>query len=310
MDIKQLRALLAIAETGSVSRAAELLHIVQPAVSRQLRLLEENLGTALFERGRRGMELTEAGQLMIHHARRALHELDLAKAEIAPEPGVVTGIVTIGLLPSTTDLLAAPLVIALKRQYPKLTVRVSMGYAGHLQKWLEEGEVDVALLYDPKPSSLLEVTPLLDEALYLVGLPGTGLERSTPVPLRDLENKAMILPSQPHGLRLLLDGACATAGIRLSIAAETNAMSIQKNLVSSGVGFTVLPSAAVFDDVTHARLCAAPITAPDLRRRIVFALPLTRRSSVAVRCAVSELRIQIKNLVDRNRWPGAHWLAD
>ncbi len=73
LDMKQLRALLAIAETGSVSRAAELLHIVQPAVSRQLRLLEENLGTALFERGRRGMELTEAGQLMVHHARRALH---------------------------------------------------------------------------------------------------------------------------------------------------------------------------------------------------------------------------------------------
>lgn len=309
MDIKQLRALLVIAETGSVSRAAEILHIVQPAVSRQLRLLEEDLGTALFSRGRRGMELTDSGQLLVEHARRALRELDQAKAEISPDPGVVTGIVTVGLLPSTSDLLAAPFITALKHQHPKLTVRISVGYAGHLQKWLETGEVDVALLYDPKPSALLEAEPLLHEALYLVGMPDAGLSQKHPVPLRELENKELILPSQPHGLRLLLDHACAVAGVRLTIVAETNAMSIQKNLVTSGLGFTILPSVAVFEDVAAGRLCAAPITKPDLQRKIVLALPLTRRSSVAVRCAVSELRKQIKALVSQNRWPGAHWLA-
>ena len=143
LDIKQLRALLVIAETGSVSRAAEILHIVQPAVSRQLRLLEEDLSTALFSRGLRGMELTDSGQLLVEHARRALRELDQAKAEISPEPGVVTGIVTLGLLPSTSDLFAAPLITALKQQYPKLMVRISVGYAGYLQKWLENGDVDV-----------------------------------------------------------------------------------------------------------------------------------------------------------------------
>lgn len=310
MDIKQLRALLAIAETGSVSRAAELLHIVQPAVSRQLRLLEEDLGTPLFARGRRGMELTGSGQLLVEHARRALGELDRARAEIAPVPGVVTGIVTIGLLPSTSDLLAAPLVDALKRQYPQLTVRISMGYAGYLQQWLENGEVDVALLYDPKPSSLLEVHPLLVEALYLVGLSNTGLSSDHPVPLRELEDKPLILPSQPHGLRLLLDHACAVAGINLSIVAETNAMSIQKNLVTNGMGFTVLPSVAIFEDLAQGVLSAAPITAPDLQRKIVMALPMTRRSSIAVRCAVTELRTQIKAVVAGNRWPGARWLAD
>ena len=309
LDIKQLRALLVIAETGSVSRAAEILNIVQPAVSRQLRLLEEDLGTALFSRGRRGMELTDSGQLLVEHARRALRELDQAKAEISPEPGVVTGIVTIGLLPSTSDLLAAPLITVLKQQHPKLTVRISVGYAGYLQKWLENGEVDVALLYDPKPSSLLEAEPLLDEPLHLVGLPDAGLSQNCPVPLHDLENRALILPSQPHGLRLLLDHACAVAGIRLSIVAETNDMSTQKNLVRHGLGLTILPGVAVFDDIAHGHLCAAPITAPDLQRIIVLALPIARRSSVAVRCAVSELRRQIKVLVNKNCWPGAHWLA-
>ncbi|MEN3363900.1 MAG: LysR family transcriptional regulator, nitrogen assimilation regulatory protein [Burkholderiales bacterium] len=309
MDLKHLRALLAVAETGNVSRAAEMLHIVQPAVSRQLRLLEEDLGTALFVRGRHGMELTEAGKLLVERARRALHELDQARAEIAPEPGVVTGIVTVGLLPST-ELLAAPLVEALKRQYPKLTVRISIGYAGYLQQWLESGDVDVALLYDPKPSALLEVQPLLNETLYLVGLPDAGLHVAQPAPLHDLQHRPMILPSQPHALRVLIDHACATAGIQLSIAAETNAMSIQKNLVSRGLGYTVLPGVAVWDDVTHGRLSAAPITEPDLQRIIVLALPLTRRSSVAVRCAATELRAQVEASVQRNQWPAARWLAD
>lgn len=310
MDVKQLRALLAIAETGSVTRAAELLHIVQPAVSRQLRLLEEDVGAALFARGRRGMELTDAGQVLADHARRALRELDRARAEIVPVPGVVTGTVAIGLLPSTSDLLGGPLVSALKRQYPQLTVRILVGYAGHLHQWLESGEVDVALLYDPKPSSLLEVQPLLDETLYLVGLPDSGLDAGRPVPLRDLEHKPLILPNQPHGLRVLLDHACAVAGVPLAIAAETNAMSIQKNLVMHGVGFTVLPSVAIFDDVAQGRLAAAPITAPDLQRKIVLAQPVTRRSSVAVRCAVTELRARIKAIVERNSWPGACWIAD
>ena len=109
MDFKQLRAFLTIVETGSVTRASEVLHIVQPAVSRQLRLLEEDLGTPLFHRGRHGMEPTEAGTILIDRARRVLRELDQARDEIRPEPGALTGLVSVGLLPSTSDLLAASL---------------------------------------------------------------------------------------------------------------------------------------------------------------------------------------------------------
>lgn len=310
MDVKQLRALLAIAETGSVTRAAELLHIVQPAVSRQLRLLEEDMGAMLFARGRRGMELTEAGRILANHARRALHELDAAKAEIVPAPGTVTGTVTVGLLPSTTDLLAAALVSGLKRQYPQLTINISVGYAGYLQQWLEDGEVDVALLYDPKPSAVLEVQLLLNEILYLVGLPENKATAGVEVPLQDIAELPLILPSQPHGLRHLVDRACAEADVHLSVVAETNAMNVQKNLVFSGIGYTILPGVAVFDDVAAGRLSAAAVTNPPLLRKIVLALPLTRRSSIGVRCAVSELRALIKDRVEQGAWPGATWLAE
>ena len=309
MNLKQLRSFLAIAETGSVTRAAELLHVVQPALSRQLRLLEEDLGTPLFERNQRGMELTDTGQMLVERARRALRELDQAKAEIVATPGTVAGMVAIGLLPSTSTLLAGPLVGSLKKKYPHLAVRLTMGFAGHLQQWLENGEIDVALLYEPRPSAVLDVQPLLDETLFLVGPPSAGLRLDHPVALRDIASTPLILPNPPHGMCMLLEHACAVAGVSLSVAAETNSMSIQKDLVSYGIGFTILPSVAIFDDVARGILSAAPITAPDLSRRIVRALPMMRRSSLAVRCAASELSTLIEDIIDHNGWPGAKWLG-
>lgn len=307
MDLKHLRALLAIAETGSVTRAAEMLHIVQPAVSRQLRLLEEEMGTTLFERGHHGMELTDAGEVLAAHAVRALSELDMAKAEIVPDPGAVIGSVTIGFLPSTADLLVAPLVRRLKEKYPRLTISISVAYAAYLRQRLEDGEVDVALLYDPKPSTLLEVKPLLDEPLYLVGPANARLDRDTPVPLQELSKHPLILPSQAHGLRVLIDQICQVNDVELMIVTETDAMSVQKSLVWNQIGYTVLPGVAIYEDLEEGRLTASPISAAGLMRKIVLASQLTRRSSTSVRCATTELRALIQTMVEEGKWAGATW---
>jgi LysR family transcriptional regulator, nitrogen assimilation regulatory protein len=257
VDIKQLRALVTIAETGSVTKAAALLHIVQPAVSRQLRLLEEDVGVALFSRGRYGMELTESGEIFVEYARRALAELDRARSEVKPAAGVA-GVVTIGLLPSTCDLLASELVARVANAYPAIRLRISMGYTGHLQNWLELGEVDAALLYDPKPSPILQVQPLLEERLWVVGRPETGFNAVSPVALWEIAGEPLILPNAPHGIRSLVEQTCAADGIELSIAAETNAMGVQKGLVLGGLGLTILPSIAIVDDVARGLLSAAP----------------------------------------------------
>jgi len=310
LDLKQLRTLLAIAETGSMTSAAEMLHIVQPAVSRQLRLLEEELGSTLFERGRRGMQLTVSGEILADRARRALRELDQARAEIVPTPGEISGTAAIGLLPSTSELLAGPLVSAMRKKHPRLSLRVIVGFTGHLQQWLEEGDIDIALLYGPKPSSLLEIHSLLDESLYLVSSPATDVHHgAASVSLRELAGCPLILPNQPHGIRTLLDRACAAEGLQLDIVTETNAMSVQKELVIRGLGSTVLPKVAVFDDVARGTLVAYPITDPELHRHLVLALPMTRRSSSAVRYVMAEMRALIEAMVHSNQWPGAKLVA-
>ncbi|WP_039940451.1 helix-turn-helix domain-containing protein [Streptomyces himastatinicus] len=122
MAVRQLKALVTVAEAGSVTRAAELLHLVQPAVTRQIR--------------------------MVDRARRALNELERARAEVRPTPGVGAGIVTVGLLESTTDLLAEPLVPALALDQPGIDLRLMTAYSGHLQQWLDDGDLDLTLLYN------------------------------------------------------------------------------------------------------------------------------------------------------------------
>lgn len=310
MDLKQLKAFLTVAETGNVTRASALLNLVQPAVSRQLRLLEEDIGTTLFDRSRQGMELTDAGKKLLEYARRVLLEVERARAELQASQGEVGGIVTIGLLPSTCDLLSSALVAEVARNYPQIRMRIAMGYTGTLQKWLETGEVDTALLfYDPRHSPTLQFTPLLEESLWVIGLPTDGLDLSRPVAMSELVGKPLVLPSAPHGIRMLVDEASALMRLELKIVAETNAMSVQKSLVLGGHGLTILPAIAVADDLARNLVTAAPLTDPALTRKIVLALPATRNTTAPVRCVLSLLEKLIKTAVQSGNWPSARWLG-
>lgn len=309
MDLKQLKAFVTVADTRNVTQAARLLNIVQPAVSRQLRLLEEDIGVPLFTRGRHGMDLTDAGKTLEDYARRALNELDRARAEIRPLSGAVGGIVTVGLLPSTADVLSSALLTAVAASYPGIRLRLTAGYAGHLQSWLESGDVDVALLYDSKPNPALTLRPLLEENLWFVGPPKPRLNRKAGVTLLDVSRRPLVLPSAPHGLRTLVEQAAQRKDVALNIVAETNAMSVQKRLVLDGHGYTILPSIAVVDDVNRGILSAAPVTDPMLVRRIVLALPATRTVANSARCVTNELIQCMREAVQSQRWPSARWLA-
>ncbi|AEI82398.1 transcriptional regulator LysR family (plasmid) [Cupriavidus necator N-1] len=308
MDIKQLRVLLAVAETGSATRAADLLRIVQPAVSRHVRLLEEELGVELFERERHGMVLTEAGRTLVEYGRRALQELDRAKAEITPTTGVLTGTVAIGLLPSTCELLAAELVATVKSKHPQIVVRLNVGYAGNVLQWLEAGDIEIALLYGTKASSTLHVEALLDEQLYLIGPPGS-LEPGSEQSVDNMRDLQFVLPNAPHGLRSVVDHAWAVAGISPTVGVETNSLSVQKALVSKGFGHTVLPSSAVSEEMEKGTLSGAPIISPNLSRRIVLAQAAGRRLSPASSAVATELVALIRRLVLDGAWPGASWVG-
>lgn len=308
MDVKQLAALVAVAETGSVTRAAELLHLVQPAVSRQIKLLEDELGTPLFERTRQGMRLTRDGQVLLEHGRRALSELERARAEISPASGELRGVVTLGLSPSFAEPVAQALVGRLAADHPAVQLRLSVGYTRHVADWLDTADVDLGVIYEVRPSSAVDLRPLLDEALWVVGPPGADLSPDRPVRLADVHARIRIQSNPNHALRIMLERVAAEEKIRLSADVETNSMEVQRRLVADGRGLTVLPSIAVAEDIARGDLTGTPLLDPGLRRRLLLATPRTRRLGQAVRGVAELLVDEMRRSVARGAWPSAVWL--
>ncbi|MER6980616.1 LysR family transcriptional regulator, partial [Streptomyces carpinensis] len=303
MDIRQLRALVTVAEAGSVTRAAELLHLVQPAVTRQIRALEHELGVALFERTRQGMRPTAAGTTMVERARRALNELERARAEIRPTPRAVTGIVTVGLLDSAGHLLAEPLASAVLRDHPGIDLRLLSAYSGHLQQWLDDGDLDLTLLYNLASTPSLNADPLVREKLWAVAPPSAGLRAERPVPFEEAVSHPLVAPAAGHGLRRVIDAAAAQAGVEMNLLVQTNSMHVQKQLVLAGHGWTILPGVGIAEDVANGSLSAAPLCEPDVWRSIVLGTSRSGRITPAVEVVARELTRRIHSAVHEGRWP-------
>jgi DNA-binding transcriptional LysR family regulator len=288
-----------------VTKAARLLHVVQPAVTRQIRTLEEEIGVPLFDRTRQGMVLTSAGGVLAERARRALHELERARMEIRPDPGEVTGIVSIGLLESVTDILAPPLAAAVAGRYPGIELRILTAYSGHLQEWLNSGDIDVSLLYNLTDAPSLALVPLLREKLWVVAPPDAGLTPESAMPWEAVLAHPLVLPVTGHGLRALIDQARSSVARQPRITIQTNSMHLQKNLVLAGHGWTVLPAAGVARDIAAGVLSGAPLTAPEVVRSVVLGVQRGSRTPAPVEAVATELTRLARALVRSGAWPSA-----
>lgn len=310
MDLKQLRALVTVSEVGSVTSAARLLHLVQPAVTRQIKTLEGELGVALFERTRTGMVTTSEGAVLVERARRALHELERARAEITPERGEVAGVVRLGILESVIGVVAEPLVDAVAERHPGIQLQVLTAYSGHLQQWLNDGDIDLSLLYNLAETPSLAVLPLVEEMLWAAAPPEAGLSPAEPLRWADLWEQPLVLPVPGHGLRALIDRARSEIGSEPRVGVEVNAMNLQKLMVLAGHGWTVLPAAGVAGDVANGVLSGTPLTEPSISRSLVLGLPRTARVPRPVDAVAAELVRVVRRQVRSGRWPAAHLSAD
>lgn len=305
MDLKQLTAVVTVAETGSVTKAAQLLHLVQSAVTRQIISLEDELGVPLFDRSRNGMRPTEAGTALIERARRALGELERARAEVRPTQGHVTGIAHVGILGGALELLTPPLVQAVADKYPRIDLRVSTAYSGHLRQWLDAGELDLSLVYNLENTPAVRVIPLLRDQLWVVGPPEAGLRPDRPVDVGEALRHPFIMPVPGHGLRILLDQARLEAEVEPNVTVQANSMELQKLLVKAGRGWTALPPSGVATDVAEGRLSAAPLRNPEIPRTVALGLPRTGRTPPAAEAVATELVRIIRETVQDGKWPAA-----
>jgi DNA-binding transcriptional LysR family regulator len=250
------------------------------------------------------MTLTPAGEILTERARRALLELERARAEIRPDRGQVQGIVTIGLLESTVEILAAPLLESVARQHPGVELRLLSAFSGHLQQWLDDGDVDMTLLYNLESTPSIFVTPLLHESLWALAPPGVALDADA-LTWNHVAKQPLVLPVAGHGLRILIDEALHLTDAEPTVVCQTNSMLLQKRLVASGSGWSVLPAAGVAGDVAAGRLSGGPLTDPEVSRTVVLALQRSGRVPPAVQAVATELVRAARRLVGEGAWPTA-----
>lgn len=308
MDLRRLRYFVQVAELGSFSRAAARLGVAQPALSRQVRRLEADLGVDLLYRNGHGVAPTAAGERLLAEGGPLLATADRLAADIAGSRNVPRGEVTLGMPPSVSMVLAAPLIRRCRAACPEVTLRVVDGFSGHVHEWLQAGRLDVAILYNARRSPTIATQELLEELLFVLGprAPGSPLtaERRDAFPVSALAGLPLILPGRDHGLRRVVDAGARRARVALDVVLEVDALSAIKEMVGDGMGYAVLPYSAVLREVAEGRFAACRLTRPELINRMEVATSMRRPVTLAAREVVQAVRAEVRDLVAAGKLAG------
>lgn len=260
MDFKQIRAFVQVAELGSFTRAAAVLQIAQPALSRQVRALEVDLRQTLFARNGRGVMLTEAGTRLLAHGRGILQQVERARQDLADPSGAVAGLLSIGLPPSLSRTLTVPLVGAFRARFPRATLTMVEGLSNYTLEWLEQGRIDCAVVYNATPSAAVDLQPVVDEQLFLVSSRSPGRRVALrPATLADVAAHELVIPSRPHAIRMRLETVLAQAGLKPRVDLEIESVPAILDLVHSQRLHAVLSRSALLASGHEADFMARPI---------------------------------------------------
>jgi LysR family nitrogen assimilation transcriptional regulator len=303
VELRQLEYFIAIIDSGAFSRAALKLSVGQPVLSRQIKALENEFGVDLYHRTGRGIALTEAGKMLEKYARGILDTTANAQKDIASLGLSPTGNVSIGMPPSVGAALAAPIVKRFSAQFPKVMLGVMEGFSAHVLDWLVTGRIDIAVLYDTPRINSLMTDPLLTDELFLLGPASdpanVGSGAVTTASLKDIP---LILPSRPHGLRLLLDDFLERIGVEANVRIEIDAMHSTLKLVEQGVAYTILSYSCVHDLVHAGRIRCWRLVEPTMTRTLVVASSSQRPSTKASRALAGIVRSEAQAMVSQGLW--------
>lgn len=303
MDTRGLRYFQAVAEFGSYSRGAEFLRISQPAVSRQIRALEEELGRPLFIRHSHGVNLTEAGRTLLERSQSILRQFEQARDDIRRGIAGPSGTVTLAVPPAAGNFLVPPLATRFSAAYPNVFLKIAAGFSGYIHEWLVRGSVDLACLHDPVPQPGFTIIPLVREEVFLVGRPGSLPSDRDHVRTQDLAGLPLILPGRPNASRRMLDGWLSRRGLRLNVKLEADDHLVIRALVKEGLGFSLLTQGAFLAELRHGELQAWPFRPRAYWNLMLVAAADDRRTEM-VTATADLIRETVREQVQKRIWPG------
>jgi len=259
MDIRQLDMFRAVAEEGSFTRAAERLHVSQSAISRQVKLLEDELGGTLLHRGARRVALTHPGELLLKMANRVSRDIQEVVSQISETHALTRGTLTLAGGMTVCMYILPRLLKKYRSLHKKVDLRVVSSSADSLLRMLRAHEVDLALMTLPIVAKDLEVVPVLREEMVVVTAPGHPLPRPRGVEPQELGRFPLILYEAGSNTRKVQDQFLLEEQVPVEVAMETENVEIIKSMVANGLGITLIPYAAIAKDVRHGRFAYARI---------------------------------------------------
>lgn len=306
MDSRKLRYFAVTARLGSFSRAAEELRVAQPALSRRIREIEDELGQPLFSRHGRGVRLTPFGASVLQKAEEIEHLIGLIRHE-ARQSYPLQGKVALGLPPAAALRIGPPLAARIRQAQPHIVLSLRDGVSSLIQEWLIGGRIDLGVTYNATPVDGLEIVPLLRERAVLVGPPAdvTVEGADEPIRLRDIAGLPLIMPSLPHNNRRVLEAAAARHEVRLVIRAEVDSVALTKALVRDGQGYTILSHASVEEEVRRGELSRRVIDNPPVFADLSLVATKAALSEPLKRHVALELRQLVTEACLSGAWPDA-----
>jgi len=290
LDYAAWKLFLDAAELGSLSKVALAYGTSQPHISRRIGELEQECGGRLFQRTGRGVVLTELGQRITPTVRAWLASTEQLANDVRTSAGTPIGTVRIGCLPSTAHPLITSLYYRLKKRYPLVQLAVREGQGAQLETWLEDGSVDLAVLYRTGPSTKNGDIYLVETATYLVAAEGDKLTSRPSVPFSALHNLPLVHFCRPNSWRDRLEQLSAEHGISLNVVLEADSLSMQTQVVANGGIYALLGPYAITNAAKECRLQSAKIVKPSFTRHIALAMSRYGELTLACRTVMNIVR--------------------
>ena len=290
MNLRRLKYFVKIVDIGSLTQAAEVLHIAQPALSQQVATLEGEMDQQLLIRTKRGVTPTEAGKILYTHARTILRQCEQAQLAVNNVGQTLRGQVSIGLAPGTAaSAITMPLLQTVRNELPEVMVYLQESSGTALNDKLLAGQLDMAVLYDRSPVAGITSQPLLKEDLYLVGTrdcPGQSID------LTAVAEMNLFLPRDYSAVRVRVDEAFSLRRLTAKIIGEIDSISTLTAAIASGMGVTVLPESAARSLCSAANGWMARITTPSMS--LPLSLNMSARGSLSPQAqAVKEILMSL-----------------
>jgi LysR family nitrogen assimilation transcriptional regulator len=303
IDVRKLKHFLAIVEAGSLTRAAEILRVAQPALTHSLRALEDELGVELFERHARGVKLTEFGKVLEEQGRLILREVDRTRALIKHRNENPGGSVALAIAPLLVGRPASALSMALRGRLPDTRISVHLQESPAAKEQILDGEIDLALTYASINDQAIVLRPLVVEQLVVLA-PRSFAHSSHSLAIKDLEGMPLVLPPQRDPIRLIIDEAANRNGVKLQVALEIASPGDAVEHVRCDGLSTILPERFAQSLQGDEGITTYPIVSPRIMCCLFLMKARNRLLSRATNMAYDVILAAVEELVTKDRWLG------